>query len=95
MEAPKLPTIFKQNRARSFDFKPRYYDERKERIEKIKQKYNKTGQNDTSTKSSIDFRSEMSSEWRNSRKGSVKNSNGRLLGIIVVLALITYLIIYY
>jgi len=31
MKAPKLPSFFKASRTKSFSFKPRYYDERKER----------------------------------------------------------------
>ncbi len=93
MEAPKLPTIFKQRKTRSFDFKPRYYDERKERIEELKKKYNNNA--DGQSKSRADFRYEMSSEWRGMRSGNIKNSNSRLFAIIVVLTLLTYLIISY
>ncbi|MEL6918925.1 MAG: hypothetical protein AAFO99_14495 [Bacteroidota bacterium] len=32
----RLPTLFKQNRNKSYNYTPRYYDERKERIEKLR-----------------------------------------------------------
>lgn len=37
MEAPKIPGLFKTKGPKSFHFKPRYYDEQKERIEKRRQ----------------------------------------------------------
>ena len=36
MQAPRLPSIFKSPKIRSFSFPLRYYDERKERIENLK-----------------------------------------------------------
>ena len=36
MQAPRLPSIFKSPKVRSFSFPLRYYDERKERIENLK-----------------------------------------------------------
>ena len=36
MQAPKFPSFFKTPRIKSFNFKPRYYDERKEALEQIK-----------------------------------------------------------
>ena len=35
MQAPRLPSIFKSPKVRSFSFPLRYYDERKERIENL------------------------------------------------------------
>ena len=40
MKAPKLPSFFKIQTSKSFSFKPRYYDERKERYENIKKNIN-------------------------------------------------------
>ena len=42
MQSPRLPSIFKSPKVRSFSFPLRYYDERKERIENLK-KGKKTG----------------------------------------------------
>ena len=36
MHAPKLPSFFKTGNSKRFMFKPRYYDESKERIEQLK-----------------------------------------------------------
>ena len=35
MQAPKIPSIFKASSSKSFSFKPRYYDEKKERREQL------------------------------------------------------------
>tara|TARA_B100001778_G_C18421638_1_gene553546 strand:- start:542 stop:778 length:237 start_codon:yes stop_codon:yes gene_type:complete len=36
MQVPKLPSFFKNPKNKSFSFKPRYYDENKERIKQLK-----------------------------------------------------------
>ena len=36
MQSPRLPSVFKSPKVRSFSFPLRYYDERKERIENLK-----------------------------------------------------------
>ena len=93
MEAPKLPSFFKQNQHRRFEYSPRFYDERKERIQEMRKKY---GGSDTAEKfSSQDFRLRMNSEWRqsNSRKSS-KGANMRLVIIVMALFLISYLILF-
>ncbi|MEC7646657.1 MAG: hypothetical protein VX689_04155 [Bacteroidota bacterium] len=40
MKAPKLPSFFKVPISKSFSFRPRYYDERKERYGKTKKNIN-------------------------------------------------------
>tara|TARA_Y100000739_G_C20347488_1_gene346201 strand:+ start:384 stop:620 length:237 start_codon:yes stop_codon:yes gene_type:complete len=35
MQSPKLPSFFKASNPKSFSFKPRYYDERKERRKEL------------------------------------------------------------
>ena len=35
MKAPNIPSFFKNQKSKSFSFKPRYYSERKERIEQL------------------------------------------------------------
>lgn len=36
MQAPRIPSFFKTIENKSFSFEPRYYDEKKERREKLK-----------------------------------------------------------
>ena len=90
MEAPKLPTVFKQIKARSFGYQPIYYDEEKERREELKRKY-AGEQLDADVKK--DFRDHFRSEINKNRGKQVTSSNSRLLIIITILILLTYLLI--
>ncbi len=89
MEAPKLPSIFKHHGPRAFEFKPRYYNERKERIEELKKKYD----GDEAAVTTDGFREKVHAKWRTERNKSVRSSNMRLVVIIAALFLLTYLII--
>lgn len=93
MEAPKLPSFFKQNQYRRFEYSPRFYDERKERIEEMRKKYG--GKESAEKFSSDNLRMRMNSEWRNSgsRKGS-RGTSMRLVIIMLALFLISYLILF-
>lgn len=93
MEAPKLPSFIKQNRHKSFDFKPRYYSERKERLEEIKRKYEK--EKLTPEAKSASLRQDLSSSWQDARQTKVNSSNRMLMLIILALISITYYIIKY
>jgi len=58
MQSPRLPSIFKSPKVRSFSFPLRYYDERKERIENLKKgkktkiKFKSNGYSRTNTRRS-------------------------------------------
>ncbi len=90
MEAPRLPSIFRQNHAKQFEFRPRYYDARKERLEKMKMKY-AGGEGPMNAEN---FRTNLGSKWRESRKRGSAGSNVRLVVIMGILFLITYLILF-
>ncbi len=92
MEAPKLPSFIKQNSHRRFEFKPRYYNERKERLDEIKKKYEGVNPSKAITET---MREKMQMKWREERKSSARNSNFRLVAIIGVLFLLTYLMLTY
>lgn len=91
MQAPRLPSIFKHRSAKAFDYKPLYYDERKERIEELKKKY--ADKEMVAVEESI--RTRMQTEWRDQRSKQVGNSNRTLLLIIAVLLFVVYWIIKY
>lgn len=91
MEAPKLPSFIRQNKHKTFEFKPRYYSESKERIEELRKKYQR--QNEGKPKNGEHLRGELSTAWRDNRNTTVKSSNKTLLLIIVALCAITYHII--
>jgi hypothetical protein len=88
MSAPRFPSFFKNKGPKSFEFKPRYYDARKERLEEMK-KNATTGKEVFVTEN---FREKAREQWRTERSKSVNSSNLRLVAIIAVLFLIAYLI---
>jgi hypothetical protein len=74
MQAPRLPSFFKAPNAKNFSFKPRYYDQNKERREQlIKQ-----------GKSPLKFkRSKI-------KKSAQKGRKYRILFLIIILSLLAY-----
>jgi len=83
MLIPKLPSLFKKPNHRQFDYKPLYYDERKERLDQLKEAH--SGPSKSGSRTRIKFYS--------SRGKSYLYSNLRLIAIIFVLLLLAYLII--
>jgi hypothetical protein len=91
MEAPKLPSFIKLNRNRSFEFKPRFYSERKERLDELKRKYEREKENSAANADRL--REDMGVKWQDSRQTKVNSSNRTLLLIIIALLTLTYYII--
>lgn len=88
MPAPKIPSLFKINKHKRFEYKARFYNERKERLDDRRQQIAKDIELEKSGKM-VDkgFLTERRSQ-------AVARSNGRvvlLLGIILILA---YLILF-
>lgn len=77
---------FKSRANYVFDYKPRYYNERKERLEKLEKKYrNKKGGTKEEFTSSL-IRSNLKTNWQRSKHiAHDKKSNLRLALIIVIL----------
>ena len=76
MRAPKFPSFFKYSDPKSFSFSPRYYDEMKERREKLKR----------GTKANIRFK-------RSNTKEGQKVRIVRIIFLIIILSLLSYIII--
>jgi len=71
-----LGNLFKQRSHYVFDYKPRYYDERKERLKNLEK-----GSNITFTKTNL------KSKWsRNKKSVADRNANRRIVIIIAILA---------
>ena len=74
MKAPKLPSFFKAPNAKNFSFKPRYYDQDKERREQlIKQE-----------KSPVKFKRNRA------KPSAQKGRKYRILFLIIILSLLAY-----
>ncbi len=71
-----------------FDYKPRYYNERKERIQNLEDKYHskKNDDSDDSPKMSL-IKNSLKNDWIKSKRSATdKSSNLRLALIIAILA---------
>ena len=77
---------FKQRTHYVFNYKPRFYDERKERLEAVKKKYAQTKTKDAVNRTAINFRE----SWKKSKKPSRNNANIRTSLIIVILVFLVY-----
>lgn len=86
--------FMKVNRHRRFNFTPRFYDERKERIDKLREAYH--GDTDSSPEErQLQLRERIQSNWSTNKSYSKKSkaANLRLIIILAVLLLIVYLIL--
>lgn len=86
----------KVNRHRRFDYTPRYYDARKERIKMIQKAYSEE-EKLTITEQEARLRDKMHSAWQfeKSYTKQSKAANIRLIIILVALLLATYFILDY
>ncbi|MFY0604160.1 MAG: hypothetical protein JXQ93_09430 [Flavobacteriaceae bacterium] len=83
-----LGNAFKPRKYYVFDYKPRYYDERKERIEKLKQKYNPNSKEDANSEDvpEITFsKSQLKNAWRKNKSTSVDVKSTRRLALIIAI----------
>ncbi|WP_281766003.1 hypothetical protein [Neptunitalea lumnitzerae] len=86
----KLRVLFKQHRNKSFNYNPRYYDERKERLDSIKSKYEKVPDTEYKLKRRTSFRE----DWKTQRKElNDKNSRIRLIVIFIFLLMAAYVVL--
>ncbi|MEN8137447.1 MAG: hypothetical protein ABFR62_03365 [Bacteroidota bacterium] len=83
----KLPSFIKLNSYKRFDFQPRYYDERKERLERIKAKYK--GENSPEA-----TKERIRGSFKKSSKRKTGSSNIRLLLIIAGLLFLAWYFLY-
>ena len=74
MQAPKLPSFFKAPTSKSFSFKPRYYNERKERRESIEK----------ADKPSLTF------EYKKRNHSLQKGRGYQIIFLIIILSLLAY-----
>lgn len=82
----KLPTLFKQRGNKSYGYTPRYYDERKERLEELKKKHE--------PRSDEDYfkgyrRKSFREDWKTQRK-SATSLNGRIRFLVILAFLIMF-----
>ena len=78
MQAPRIPSFFKIPKSKIFDYKPRYYDKRKEALEQLKNK--------GKTTKGLFFN-------RKIKQSIAGNRSKRIIFIIIALLLLAYLIL--
>ncbi len=83
----------RQNKHKTFEFTPRYYDENKERLDNLRRKYQKQEDGNSNPRRTEMLRGDLRQSWQNNRPSKVKSSNRTLLLIIVALLALTYLLI--
>jgi len=86
MKAPKLPSFFKTPKHKQFEMPVRYYDERKERIQKARNKAEKKQSGNVE-------KGHFSSSWEKKSTMGSGTSSVRIAIIIVILCLIAYWIL--
>lgn len=87
--------LFKQPKPKRFDFKPRFYNERKEQLNARIEAVKKELQMETGPSSAGAMRSRMQTAWREgSGDRSRRRSNKMVFLIAGLLAIIAYLLLY-
>lgn len=88
--------FFKLPKTKEFNFVPRYYDERKEKLDLLLQKYADKGYNSDELDSILrteKLRNNLSQKWRSNRKSNTLalQANTRLVFILIALCIGAYL----
>lgn len=84
----RLPTLFKQRAPKAYNYKPRYYDERKERLEALK----KSKEHRSNEEYFEGYRRKSyRDDWKSARNTkSDKNSRLRFIVILILLFLFAW-----
>lgn len=86
----KIPSLFRQKKNRTYNYTPRYYDERKERLDNLKKKYEVKDENEASYGKGSHLKSYRDEWLKNKKSGSDTNSRIRFFVILILLLLFTY-----
>lgn len=93
MEAPKIPSFFRQRSPIKFDFEPRYYSAKKEKMEERIEKHSKEA---NKTENNKKLAPNLRGSWEEAShrsKASIK-INVRILLYIAVLSILAYCYFY-
>jgi hypothetical protein len=91
----KFRFFTKVNQHKSFSFNPRYYDERKERLDAIVKKQKEVqAENGFSLSRKEQLKDEISKTWgrKNSRVAQKKKSNTRIVVIVLLIIILGYFV---
>ena len=82
--------FFNRPKARQFDYKPRYYDEDKEKRDQRKKEL---GLGDKSDKRAM-FKGELQNRWRSDRKVEKESTRRRTVIYIILIGFVVYYIFF-
>ncbi len=91
--AVRLRGFFKVPQHDRFEYKPVFYDKRKEKLQEKIKAYKETKELTKNEDYKPNFKGKFSSSFEKTRKKQNKTANLRLLIIIVFLGIITYIIL--
>ncbi|MDO9276499.1 MAG: hypothetical protein Q7T92_13250 [Lutibacter sp.] len=85
--------LFKPSSHFVYNYKPRYYDERKERLRNLENKYHNQNENDTEIPKISLSKNNLRNDWvKNKRSATNRSTNLRLALIIAILvAIVAYI----
>ena len=86
MKAPKFPSFFKTTKNKQFELTVRYYDERKERIQRAIDKANNQQDGDLE-------RGHFANSWKKKSTLGSESTSLRVITFTIILCLITYWIL--
>ncbi len=78
-------SAFKPRAHYVFNYKPRYYDERKERIEKLKSKYENKESNSEEIPTITLTKDNLKSDWQRHKKLTTDRGANRRVAIIIAI----------
>jgi len=82
----RLPSLFKTQKPKAYNYKPRYYDERKERLEALR----KSKESRSDEEYVKGYRPKgFKDNWKAARKSS-DNKNSRLRFIVILILLLLF-----
>jgi hypothetical protein len=82
--------FFRRPKPRQFDYKPIYWDEEKEEMERLKKRIDRAGKEKSGQEIRDDLRFEIDRNWRRNRAGSSQKVN--LLRFLIYLAFALFMI---
>lgn len=86
-----IGNLFKQRAHYVFNYTPRFYNERKERLDAIKKKYEATELPNSELKTPINYRE----SWKKNKVTPNSSANLRIAIIICILVLLSYIYLRY
>ncbi|HBF86992.1 MAG TPA: hypothetical protein DDX39_00005 [Bacteroidales bacterium] len=89
-----ISSFFKVQKHKQFDYKPLYYDKRKEELEQIKQKYNVEITENGSSEYRPNLKGKIRSHYEKSSRPAPRTSSTRLIVFIIILIFIGYYLFY-